>query len=187
MKSPLPDGCKFFVYPRYIIVYKGRIIKLGKYSARILLILMSKPGRDFTRREIARELYDDRVDGGPYWDESVISKLIWVMLKKFAKAGLTLNLKTEFSKQRYVYHALSISVSDQAGVAPEITHVGEALWPKPRKKRKPPAPKKPRQRQRYKYNTEFFVPERDPALWVFPQHMENRLTRLAIHSPPDRR
>ena len=50
--SPLPDGVKFLIWPRYVLSVDGVEVRLSRYRAEIILFLMSKPGAGCPRTPV---------------------------------------------------------------------------------------------------------------------------------------
>lgn len=64
---------------------------------------MSRPGRVFSGKEAAEEVYGNRDDGGPEWAASSITAQVCYLKRRFRCAGIDLTLKTPFNKLGYVY------------------------------------------------------------------------------------
>lgn len=107
-QSPLPEGCRFHIWPRYRVRFHGRWVRLSDGEGEILLLLMSKPGQVFSTQEIAAEVYWHRPDGGPSRAVRVIPKQIFDMRAKFRKVGIDLLLKSPVTKMGYVFRGMEM-------------------------------------------------------------------------------
>lgn len=101
---PLPDGVKFFIWPRYVLSVHGIEVRLSRYRARILMFLMSRPETLFNTREIARAIYWDREDGGAWTTESIIPKQVFDLHRVCRAAGVELHLKKPGGSARLRLH-----------------------------------------------------------------------------------
>lgn len=119
-RSPLPPGCKFWIWPKHRINYRGRWVRLGPGEASILLFLLSQPGRFFSALEIANAVYQDREDGGTE-STNTIGVQIHYLKRKMRHAGIDLRLKSPFTKIGYAFLGMSLLESpkramERAGV-----------------------------------------------------------------------
>ena len=107
-KSPLPPGCRFYIWPRYRLEVGGRTAHLSPSQAEVLLLLLSAPGRLFLAREISETLYSERHDGGPEYAQNHVRKQICDMLGRCRDAGIELLLKNPLTSNGYAYMGVGI-------------------------------------------------------------------------------
>ena len=107
-RSPLPDGCEFYLYPRYRVFFCGSRETLSRAEGQILVLLMSKPGRYFMTKEIASEIYWYRRDGGPLTATNSIAVQIFHMREKFRRARIRLLLKNPASQHGYMFRGMEL-------------------------------------------------------------------------------
>lgn len=105
----LPANMQFFIWPKYNLIVEGLHVRLRRSEAELLLFLMSHPGRRFSSREISSDLYRDRENGGPTW-ENTISVQITHAKAAFRAVGMVLDLKAKGQFQGYTFHEDSITL-----------------------------------------------------------------------------
>lgn len=113
--SPLPVGVKFQIWPRYVLSVDGIEVRLSRYRAEILLLLMSRPGRLFTTREIAQAIYWDRDDGGAWSSFSVIPTQVCGVLRACRDAGIDLRLKRPGAAHGYAFVGVGLTAQSEDG------------------------------------------------------------------------
>jgi hypothetical protein len=109
----LPDGVKFYIYPKYAMAVEGVRVTLTPTQARIVLLLMANPGRRFSSHEIMSVIFDDREDGGA-GEKSYIPVHMLCIKDRCLKAGIELRLKVPGAYQGYAF--MGVSLTDRAGV-----------------------------------------------------------------------
>ena len=107
--SPLPDGVRFYIWPRYLLSVHGIEVRLSRYRARILMLLMSRPEAVFSTREIARAIYWDRDDGGAWATESIIPKQVFDLHRVCRAAGVELHLKKPGVLHGYAFMGIGLT------------------------------------------------------------------------------
>lgn len=125
--SPLPTGVKFFIWPRYVLSVQGIEVRLSRYRARILMLLMSRPEAVFSTREIARAIYWDRDDGGAWATESIIPTQVFGLLRACRDSGVDLRLKKPGVFQGYAFMSAGLTEQGMREVESRTAAAGEAL------------------------------------------------------------
>jgi hypothetical protein len=116
-KSPLPPGCRFYIWPRYRLEIGERAARLSPSQAEVLLLLMSAPGRLFSAREIAETLYVERDDGGPEFARNHVRKQVCDLLGRCRDAGIDLRLKNPLTSHGYAFMGVGVMESPKAALA----------------------------------------------------------------------
>ena len=109
----LPEGVKFYVYPRYLLIVEGVEVKLTPMQAKIVLFLMANPGRRWSSQEIASAIYSDHEDGGAR-DYNCIAVHMVNILKICHRAGVNLCMKTPGLKSGYTFVSISLTERGKA-------------------------------------------------------------------------
>lgn len=137
----LPEGVKFYILPRYILIVSGVEVKLTERQSEIVLFLMAHPMQNFSAAKIMNAINWHRKDGGPE-DLSCISVYVCSIKKRCKEAGIVLRLKMPGAHQGYAFTGIGLTRKGQAE-ADRLAALA-ADDPKPLKftKRKPKAPKK---------------------------------------------
>lgn len=107
-ESPLPDGVKFHIWPRYVLSVDDVEVRLSRYRAEILLLLMSKPGVLFMARDVARAIYQFRNDGGALTPSDIVPTQILRLLRDCRAAGIDLRVKKPGAYQGYAFMGVGL-------------------------------------------------------------------------------
>lgn len=107
--SPLPANVKFFIWPRYVLSVNGVEVRISRYRARIFMLLISRPGHVFSTKEIGRNIYWDRDDGGALTATDIVPKQIFYLLQDCSTAGIELCLKKPGVHQGYAFMGVGLT------------------------------------------------------------------------------
>lgn len=102
-KSPLPAGCRFYIWPRYVLEIGGRVACLSPSQAEVFLLLLSAPGRLFSAMEIGDTLYSERENGGPEFAQNHVRKQVHDLVRRCRDAGIDLKLKNPLTNWGYAF------------------------------------------------------------------------------------
>lgn len=109
----LPEGVKFYVYPRYLLVVEGVEVKLTPMQAKIVLLLMANPGRRFYSNEIMDEIFIDNEDGGGS-DKTYVPVTILCILNRCRLSGVEICLKMAGAYRGYAFTGISLTDKGRA-------------------------------------------------------------------------
>ena len=115
-KSPLPPGCRFYIWPRYRLEVGGRTAHLSPSQAEVLLLLLSASGRLFSALEIGETLYSQREDGGPEFAQNHVRKQIHDLVRRCRDAGIDLRLKNPLTSLGYAFMGVGVLESPKAAL-----------------------------------------------------------------------
>jgi hypothetical protein len=113
-KSPLPAGCRFHIWPRYLLEVGDRAVYLSPSQAEVLLLLLSVPGRIFSALEIGDTLYSERENGGPEFAQNHVRKQVHDLVKRCRDAGIDLRLKNPLTNWGYSFMGVDVLESPKA-------------------------------------------------------------------------
>lgn len=183
MPSPLPPGCKFYIWPErsrhrkmkpYLISFHGHTVQLSEYQAQIMFVLIANKGKRLTVREIARELYSEHECGGPEYQEDQIRVSVFNIVAKFRKEGLSLDLKSPHTHIGYIFGTVDLI---------ENWERPESAIPAPRRK------KQHSQRKLREKQIQYETFQRNSSDWTFTARQERNRARIsaATNGQNDRR
>lgn len=104
----LPEGVKFYVWPRYLLIVEGVEVKLTPTQGRIVLFLMANPGRRFQSSEIMEAIFEDRDDGGAVSKNYVPVCMVNIQDRCNA-AGVDLRLKQPGAILGYAFMGIELT------------------------------------------------------------------------------
>lgn len=113
-KSPLPAGCRFHIWPRYVLEIGDRVAYLSPSQAEVLLLLLSAPGRLFSALEIGDTLYSERENGGPEFAQNHVRKQVHDLVRRCRDAGIDLKLKSPVTSLGYAFMGVRAMESPKA-------------------------------------------------------------------------
>jgi hypothetical protein len=177
----LPEGVKFYVLPRYILIVSGVEVKLTERQSEIVLFLMAHPMQNFSAAAIMNAINWHREDGGPE-DLSCISVYVCSIKKRCKEAGIVLRLKMPGAHHGYAFTGIGLTRKGQAeadrlaAIPPDdpksLVHPVSFAKPKPKaakKIRTPKAAKAPKKkRPMYPYIDTY----EGTGGWTFPLRVE---------------
>jgi hypothetical protein len=170
----LPEGVKFYVYPRYLLVVEGIEVKLTPMQARIVLFLMSHPGRRFHSNEIMNTIFEDREDGGGS-HKSYVPSMIGGILNRCRKVGIELCLKMPGAFLGYAFMGVSLTDRGRAEASRRASlpiHNPESpTYPAKFRKMRTPRPQPMANKERMKGHPYINVFDGTGG-WTFPLRIE---------------